>query len=87
MGQTKHLALLRFFPICNIFPIIGQCRFFLTSGIGTDILMKVFEDYIIVLILLAWVLLNFIFSKNKGFWSEALLKMPLSSLFIKEFAQ
>ena len=38
LGQTKlvskHLALLRFFPISNIFPIIDQCRFFLLLGQG-----------------------------------------------------
>ena len=32
LGQTKlvpqHLTLLRFLPICNTFPIIGQCSFF-----------------------------------------------------------
>ena len=41
-----HLALLRFFPMCNnVFIIINQCRFF-TSGIGLDNLMNVLKDCI-----------------------------------------
>ena len=52
-------------------------QIFLTSGTGTDILMKVFEDYLTL----------HIFSKNKGFQSGALLKTPSLSLSMKEFDQ
>ena len=52
-------------------------QFFFTSGIGPDILMKVFEGYIIFLIWAATVLF-------KGFQSGALLKMPPSP-FMKKF--
>ena len=85
LRQTKlvcqRLAWLRFFPICNIFPIIDQCRFFYFRD-RPDVLMKVFEDYIIFLIWADWVLLNFYLKQlNKGFQSGALLKMPpLSTL-------
>ena len=46
--QTKLacqcLALLWFFPICNIYSIINQYKAFFTSGIGPTILMNVLED-------------------------------------------
>ena len=60
----QHLAFLDFFPICNIFPYIGQDRFFF-SGVGPDILMNVLEDCIIFLIWAALVLFNFCLIKNK----------------------
>ena len=62
-----------FSPICKIFPIIGQCRFFLTSGIGPDILVKVFEGYIILLISADCILLNFYYKQKQRFsvWSFA----------------
>ena len=89
LGQTKlvwqHLDLPIFFPICNIFPILSNAYFF-TSGIGPDILMKVFEDYIISLIWAAWVLFNFI-SKTKVSSLELLLKIPPSFPSMKEFGQ
>ena len=88
--QTKlihqHLTLLGFFPVCNILPIIGQWRFFFTSVIGPDILMKVIEGYIIFLVWTAWILFKFfILNKNKGFRSGNLLKMSPLSPFMKEF--
>ena len=59
-------------------------------GIGTDrpnILMKVFEDYIFYSLFgQPGFCLIFILSK-KVFQSGALLKMPPSSLFMKEFDQ
>ena len=58
-----------------------------TSRIGPDILTKVFEDYILYLNWAGWVLLIFILSKSKGFWSGALLKMPRSSPSMKKFGQ
>ena len=68
--QTKlayqRLVLLRFFQICNIFPIIDDCRFLSTSAIGPDILMKV----VTFLVWAGFVLFNFILSKNKfSVWS------------------
>ena len=69
--------------ICNIFSILPNMQhfpnhwstqIFLTSGIGPDILMKVFEGYIILLFRQAGFCLIFIFSKNKGFRSFDLLK-------------
>ena len=60
---------------------------FFISGIGPDILMKVFEDYIILFIWAAWVLLVFILSRNKSFGSGALLEIPLLSPFMKGFGQ
>ena len=64
LKQTKlvrlRLALLGFFPICNnIFPVIDQCRFCFTSGIGPGTPMNVLEDCIIFLIWAAWVLFTF----------------------------
>ena len=60
-------------------------------AIGTDrpnILMKVFEDYIFYSLFgQPGFCLIFILSKNKVFQSGALLKMPPSSLFMKEFDQ
>ena len=53
-----------------------------------DILMKVFEDYIFILYLGSLGLfIIFILSKNKVFQSGALLKIPPSSPFMKEFGQ
>ena len=46
--------------------------------------MNVLEDYIIFLVWAAWVLI-FILSKNKGFQSGALLKMPTSFPSMEEF--
>ena len=47
LGETKlvsqHLSLLRLFPLCNIFPIIGSD--------SLHILMKMFEDHIFILYL------------------------------------
>ena len=62
-----------FFPICKIFPIIGQCRFFLTSGIGPDILIKVFEGYIILLVSEDCLLFNFYLKQKQrlSVWSFA----------------
>ena len=44
---------------------------FLTSGIGPDILMKVFEGYIILLISAGWLLFNFYLKQKQRFsvWS------------------
>ena len=51
------------------FPIIGQCRFFKFWN-RPWYLMNVLGDWIIFLIWVAWVLLNFIFRKNRlSFWS------------------
>ena len=61
-------------------------QIFFTSVIGPDILMKVFEDYIIFLVWAAWVLI-FILNKNKDFRSRNLLKMHPSSPFMKECGQ
>ena len=47
-SPTPHFA--QVFSSMQHFPIIDQCRFFFTSGIGPNILMKVLEDYIIILI-------------------------------------
>ena len=58
-----------------------------TSGMCPDILMKVFEDYIIFPIWKAWVCLFFVLSKNKDFLSGVLLNIPPSSPYIKEFEQ
>ena len=55
-----------------------------TFVIGPDILMNVLEDYIIFLVWAAWILI-FILSKNKGFQSGALLKMPISFPSMEEF--
>ena len=54
-----------------------------TSRIGPNILTKVFEDYILYLNRAGWVLLIFIPSKSKDFWSGALLKIPPSSPSMK----
>ena len=62
-------------------------QIFSTSGIGLDILIKEFEDYITFLIWAAWVCLFFTLSKNKNFQSEPLLKIPSSSPSMKEFVQ
>ena len=60
-------------------------------AISTDrpnILMKVFEAYIFYSLFgQPGFCLIFILSKNKVFQSGALLKMPPSSLFMKEFDQ
>ena len=72
------------FLICNIFPIIDKCRFIFTSRIGADILMN-FLEYYIVFLMWAALILIFILSKNKGFQSGALLKMPPLSPCMKEF--
>ena len=63
-------------------------------AIGTDrpdILMKVFEDYIFILYLSLFgqhvFCLMFILNKNKVFQPGALLKMPPSSPFMREFGQ
>ena len=60
-------------------------------AIGTDrpnILIKVFEDYIFYSLFgQPGFCLIFILSKNKVFQSGALLKMPPSSIFMKEFDQ
>ena len=56
-GQTK-VALLRFFLISNILPIIDQCKFIIFSWIGPDILMKLFENHIIFFIRAVYVLFN-----------------------------
>ena len=80
-ASPRYATFFPFFPICNIFAIICQCRFFLNSWIGPDILMKVFEGYIILLISAGWLLFN------KRFQSGALLKLPPSSPLMKEFCQ
>ena len=61
-------------PDMQHFPNHWSTHKFLTSGIGPDILMKVFEGYIILLFRQAVFCLIFIFSKNKGFRSFDLLK-------------
>ena len=48
---------------------------FFTFRTDPDILMNVLEDLIIFVVWEAWVLI-FILSKNKGFQSGALLKLP-----------
>ena len=73
----QHLVLLGFFPICHIFPMIDQCRFFFTSGIGPDILMNMYEDCIILHFWAFWVSVS-ILSKNKDFQCRVLLKIPPS---------
>ena len=91
LGQTKlfrqHLALLKFFPLCNIFSIIVNLDFFFTSGIGPDILTKVFEYYIILLIWAAWVLFNFYLKQKQRFSVSNFTENTPSSPFIKEFCQ
>ena len=65
------------FPICkNVFPIIDQPRFFVTSGIGPDSLMNVLKDCIVFLIWAIWVLFNFYRKQNNDFQSGALLEIP-----------
>ena len=72
LGKTElvqqHLALLRFFQICNIFSTLINPVFF-TPGIGRDILMRVFEDYILFLIFAVQALFSF-YLKQKQRFSE-----------------
>ena len=53
------------------FPNHWSMQIFLTSGIGPDILMKVFEGYIILLISAGWLLFNFYLKQKQTFsvWS------------------
>ena len=81
----QNLALLGFFPISNICRINDQCSFDCTSGISSDILINVLEDCIVCIIWAIRSYLIFILSRNKGFQSEALLKMPTSSSTVEEF--
>ena len=69
----RYATFSSFSPICKIFLIIGQCRFFLTSGIGPDILIKVFEGYIILLVSEDCLLFNFYLKQKQRFsvWSFA----------------
>ena len=64
---SKRFALLRVFPIRNLFLIIDQCRFYFTSGIDPVILMKEFEDYIIFFIWEACFLFNFYLKQKQRF--------------------
>ena len=70
-----HLALLRFFPICNTFIIIDQCRFFYFRDVPWQS-----DDYArrlhYSLFGQSGFCLIFIVSKNKDFLSGALLKTP-----------
>ena len=59
-------------------------QIFFISGIGPDILITVLEECIIYLIWAAWVLFFILLSKNKGFQSAALLKVPPSSPSMEE---
>ena len=59
------------------FPNLWLMQIYFTSGIGPDILMKVFKGYIVFPIWETWVLLIFILNTNKGFRSRVLLKMSL----------
>ena len=61
------LALLGFFPMCKIFPIIDQCRFLFTSGIGPHILMNVLKVCIIFFIWAACVLFTFYLNQKEVF--------------------
>ena len=65
--------------ICNIFPILPNMQhfpnrwsmqIFLTSEIGPDILMKVFEGYIILLITAGLLLFNFCLKQKQVFGLE-----------------
>ena len=51
--------------------LIYKMHIFLTSGIDPDILMKVFEGYIILLISAGWLLFNFYLKQKQRFsvWS------------------
>ena len=81
MEKLQNFSGFRGFPeICNIFPILPNMQhfpnhwsmqIFLTSGIGPDILMKVFEGYIILLISAGWLLFNFYLKQKQRFsvWS------------------
>ena len=57
---------------------------FFTFRTGPDILKNVLKDYIIFFVWTVWVLI-FILSKNQGFQSGALLKMPTSFTSKEEF--
>ena len=84
--KLQNFTGFRGFPqICNIFPILPNMQhfpnhwsmqIFLTSGIGLDILMKVFEGYIILLLkatLYSCLLFNIYLKQKQGFsvWSFA----------------
>ena len=69
------------------FPNDWSMQIFLTSGIGPDILMKVFEGPLYSLFWQADFCLIFILSKNKRFLSVALLILHPSSPFMNEFRQ
>ena len=58
-------------PNMQHFPNHSLMQIFFTSGIGPDILMEVFEDYIIFLICAFWVLFNFYLKQKQWFsvWS------------------
>ena len=58
-------------------------QIFFTSGIGHDILMNGWK--IVLYFLFGQFCLVFITSKNQGFQSGALLKMPPSSPSMEEF--
>ena len=70
-GENRYATFFSLFSICNIFSIIGQCRFFLASGVGPDILMKMFECYIILLTSAGWLLFTFLLKQKQRFsaWS------------------
>ena len=80
-GKNCKTFLASWLPqICNIFPILPNTQHFpnrwsmqvfLTSGRGPDILIKVFEGYIILLILAGWLLFNFYLKQKQRFsvWS------------------
>ena len=81
--KLQNFTGFRGFPqICNIFPILPNMQhfpnhwsmqIFLTSGIGPDILMKVFEGYNILLISAGCLLFNFYLKQKQRFsvWSFA----------------
>ena len=54
-------------PSMQTFPNHWSMQIFLPSGIGSDILMTLFEGYIILFILVGWLLLNFYLKWKKKF--------------------
>ena len=64
---SPNLALFVFFPIYNsISHIVDQCRF-LTSPVGHDVLIDIFEDDIIFLIWADQVSINFSLKQKQRF--------------------
>ena len=88
LGQTKLLSrFAQIFRNMQHFPNHCQSRFFFLIGIGPDILKKVFEYYIVLLIWANWVLFNFYIKQKRRFSVWNFTENTLTSPLIKEFCQ